>query len=365
MSASLVDRLDLPHSRCLHLFWLLFLKTERGQRAHEENRDLLCFCFVRLSNQRIQFIKGREGKKSNAFFTFSPHQICFFGAIISLSAALFGFWQRDRYGERAGGLKDIELLKGLPAVHHCHLTHVESEVASQQPLGGHLLPHTHSDTRHFHTQRRNHLFGCCSADTHARTHARTGSIFTQTPRDWNTRVGSHVLFLFNVITDGNMTANKLSKISNSSSSEITPARARQSRLCTQLRGVWLIHGVPHRVTPDISALTEETPSLFKRPRLQAAAGPTNSGQSFIGQKLVCCDVSARRCSLKVRNSWSRKHEEHLKRTSAPQMAFSSVCVWRWSSFLSSPSLRRRYPQSYVTLFPFFLLLSVFLSNIME
>ena len=87
--------------------------------------------------------------------------MCPICVIISLSTVLFGFWQRDGYGERERErergerrLKYIELLKGLPAVHHCHLTHVECEVPSQQPLGGHLLPHTrvhgHSHT-HTHT----------------------------------------------------------------------------------------------------------------------------------------------------------------------------------------------------------------------
>lgn len=73
--------------------------------------------------------------------------ICPICVIISLSTVLFGFWQRDRYSERESKrerrLKYIELFKGLPAVHHCHLTHVECEVPSQQPLGGHLLQRTH------------------------------------------------------------------------------------------------------------------------------------------------------------------------------------------------------------------------------
>lgn len=63
-------------------------------------------------------------------------------------------------------LKYIGLLKGLPAVHHCHLTHVECEVPSQQPLGGHLLPpltnratYTHkSDTPNSYLQRRKRMF---------------------------------------------------------------------------------------------------------------------------------------------------------------------------------------------------------------
>lgn len=49
-------------------------------------------------------------------------------------------------------LKYIELLKGLPAVHHCHLTHVECEVPSQQPLGGHLLPPLTNRATYTHTE---------------------------------------------------------------------------------------------------------------------------------------------------------------------------------------------------------------------
>ena len=50
----------------------------------------------------------------------------------------------ERNREKKNRLKYIELLKRLPAVRHCHLTRVAGEGLSYQPLGGHLLPHTHA-----------------------------------------------------------------------------------------------------------------------------------------------------------------------------------------------------------------------------
>lgn len=136
--------------------------------------------------------------------------MCPICVIISLSTVLFGFWQRDGYGEREREreerrLKYIELLKGLPAVHHCHLTHVECEVPSQQPLGGHLLPHTHV-RRHSHThthtraewhpkflhskKKENCLLLLKAAHTRAYMHTqcRSPAIFTRLPWDSNAHI---------------------------------------------------------------------------------------------------------------------------------------------------------------------------------
>ena len=120
-------------------------------------------------------------------------------------------WERERERERERGerrLKYIELLKGLPAVHHCHLTHVECEVPSQQPLGGHLLPHTRvhghshthththkhvqSDTPNFYIQRKKEncllLLKAAHNQAYMHTQCRSPAIFTRLPRDSNTHI---------------------------------------------------------------------------------------------------------------------------------------------------------------------------------
>ena len=147
-----------------------FLKCLQCRRGGQKICSSIKLYFLDVLNPCVLYLldllsvwnlsKHEEGKKKEKK---NPHNVPVFShllcikfyflipicVIISLSAVLFGFWQRDRYGERERekgerGLKYIELLKGLPAVHHCHLTHVECEVPSQQPLGGHLLPHTHT-----------------------------------------------------------------------------------------------------------------------------------------------------------------------------------------------------------------------------
>ena len=111
----------------------------------------------------------------------------------------------ERQIQRERGLKYIELLKGLPAVHHCHLTHVECEVPSQQPLGGHLLPRTHkhgythththmhaqSDTPDFYIQRRKELFIVAESDDNG-THMYSGDhlpSLTDSPETGTLRFG--------------------------------------------------------------------------------------------------------------------------------------------------------------------------------
>lgn len=77
--------------------------------------------------------KEKKGKNNVSVF----HNLC---NHIIVNRVIWPLTERQIYCVCERRLKYIELLKGLPAVHHCHLTHVECEAPSQQPLGGHLLP---------------------------------------------------------------------------------------------------------------------------------------------------------------------------------------------------------------------------------
>lgn len=113
--------------------------------------------------KKVKICEKKSGKNKMSVFSYLPHinyifdtNLCNHILVNSVIWLLTKRHIREREREERR-LKYIELFKGLPAVHHCHLTHVQCEVPSQQPLGGHLLPHTHTVQTWVYTHTHMHI----------------------------------------------------------------------------------------------------------------------------------------------------------------------------------------------------------------